>query len=104
MIWLNRHLYAKQDSNLKQSTKGDERIILEILRRSGNFSFSLYICVRKLCLPQEKKSQLRIFSLTYTFFEILATFLILLNFKDPQESFLLFVCHPVKKENICFLI
>ena len=61
MIWLNRHLYAKQDSNLKQSTKGDERIILEILRRSGSFSFSLYICVRKLCLPQEKKSQFAYF-------------------------------------------
>ena len=61
MFWLDIHLYAKQYSNLKQSAKGDEIIISDILRRSGNFSLSLYICVRKLCLISRKKSQFAYF-------------------------------------------
>ena len=38
MFWLHRHLLAKQVLNSKQSTKGYERIIQEILIRSGYFS------------------------------------------------------------------
>ena len=38
MFWLHRHLLAKQGLNLKQSAKVYERIIREILRRSGYFS------------------------------------------------------------------
>ena len=39
MFWLHRHLPAKQDLNSKQSAKGHERIIREILRRSDYFSY-----------------------------------------------------------------
>ena len=35
MFWLHRHLLAKHALNSKQSTRGYERIIREILRRSG---------------------------------------------------------------------
>ena len=38
MFWLHRHLPAKQALNSKQSTTGYDRIIWEILRRSGYFS------------------------------------------------------------------
>ena len=37
LFWLHRHLLAKKALNSKQSAKGHERIIWEILRRSGNF-------------------------------------------------------------------
>ena len=37
MFWLHRHLPAKQVLNSKQSAKGYERKIREILRRSGYF-------------------------------------------------------------------
>ena len=37
MFWLHRHLLAKKALNSKQSAKGHEIIIWEILRRSGNF-------------------------------------------------------------------
>ena len=42
MFWLYRHLLAKQALNSKQSTKGYERIIREILRRSGYFNNTLF--------------------------------------------------------------
>ena len=38
MFWLHRHLPAKQAQYSKQSAKGYERIIQEILRGSGYFS------------------------------------------------------------------
>ena len=38
MFWLHRHLPAKQALKSKQSTKGYERMIPEILRRSGCFT------------------------------------------------------------------
>ena len=38
MFWLRRHLPAKQAINSKQSTKEYERIIRDILRRSGYFT------------------------------------------------------------------
>ena len=37
MFWLSRNLPAKHVLNSKQSAKGYERIIQEILRRSGYF-------------------------------------------------------------------
>ena len=40
MFWLHRHLPAKQVLNSKQSAKGYEQIIWEILRRSGYFYFA----------------------------------------------------------------
>ena len=45
MFWLHRHLLAKQVLNSKQSAKGYERIIPEILRRSGYFSTFQWFCV-----------------------------------------------------------
>ena len=41
-FWLNRYLPAKQILNSKQYAKGYERIIREILRRSGYFSTQNY--------------------------------------------------------------
>ena len=41
MFWLDRHLTAKQAIKLKQSIKGYERILRNILRRSG---YLLYLC------------------------------------------------------------
>ena len=38
MFWLHRHIRARQVLNSKQSAKRYERIIREILRRSGYFS------------------------------------------------------------------
>ena len=38
MFWLHRHLLAKKALNSKQCAKGYERIIQDILRKSGYFS------------------------------------------------------------------
>ena len=42
MLWLHRHLSAKQALNSKQSAKGYERIIEDILRRSGYFKIKFW--------------------------------------------------------------
>ena len=42
MFWLHRNLAAKQVLNSKQYAKGYERIIRQILRRSGYFNNALY--------------------------------------------------------------
>ena len=43
MFWLHRHLPAKQALNSKQSAKGHERLIPEILIRSDYFFDSMII-------------------------------------------------------------
>ena len=45
MFLLDRYLLVKQALNSKKSAKGYERIIPEILRRSGYFSTFLWFCV-----------------------------------------------------------
>ena len=42
MLWLHRHLPAKQALNSKQSAKGFEGIIQDILRRSGYFNIKFF--------------------------------------------------------------
>ena len=49
MFWLQRHILAKQALNSKQSAKGYERIIREILRRPGCFSMYLRMSLCKFC-------------------------------------------------------
>jgi len=49
MFWLHKHLPVKQALNSKQSAKGYERIIREILRSSGYFIFSPFYLSFNYC-------------------------------------------------------